>query len=151
MKNYIILLSICILLSILLTGCSARPDESTETSPPLNTVRLVSDSNDTVVTMVMREYNNPISELEIQKLRNDVQSRWRGDTIKPVTPTVSATPKITDVNRLVVYGYALNPDGIPSEIFGAVGNAQSVSPSYRQGEDWLISQIKNNEYKMVSQ
>ena len=157
MKSILGFFLICVTLAVVCTGCVrsnsriAMIDPSAD--PPVASIVVVSEDGNSAAAVIMCKYDNAISNTDMEKLRADVRNKLPNQTLKPGQPQVVAVfpaGTSTGTGRLVVYGYAINPEGIPQEYMGNAGNAQSLSYPYQGGEDGLFDHMKNSGSYVVT-
>jgi hypothetical protein len=146
MKSILAIFLMCLIIVAVCTGCVHPQQAGFQPELPFNSVMVVAADGNSAAAMIMTKYDNAISNADMEKLRADVFSKLPNQTPKPGQPRPTAllpTGTSTGTGRPVVYGYAVNPEGITAAFIGTAGNAQSLSYTYQTGEDWLFDHMKN--------
>jgi hypothetical protein len=155
MKSILAIFLMCLIIVAVCTGCVHSQQAGFQPEPPFNSVVVVAEDGNSAAAMIMTKYDNSISNADMEKVRADVLSKLPNQTPKPgqlQATAVLPTGTSTGTGRPVVYGYAINPNGITAAFMGTAGNAQSLSLSsaYQTGEDWLFDHMKNSPYYVVT-
>jgi hypothetical protein len=155
MKSILAIFLMCLIIVAVCTGCVHSQQAGFQPEPPFNSVVVVAEDGNSAAAMIMTKYDNSISNADMEKVRADVLSKLPNQTPKPgqlQATAVLSTNNSTGTARLVVYGYAVNPEGIPVSYMGTAGNAQypSSASTYQGGVDWLFDHMKNSPYYVVT-